>query len=876
MKIAWFTPFSPKSSIGEISNLVCEELQKLTDVDIYTFNQGELIPSSLNIVRYKSLNFDRRNLEKYDYIVYNMGNFAGNHREIWEVMQRHPGILVLHDQMMQNFFQQITMVSDYGGNSITGEQEYLSIMRTCYGMQGEDVGKALFKSYLGNDKQRIWNSEAAMAFPLLEPVLAKSTAVFSHALFFIKKIKDMFFGPTGFAYLPHSKQSIQADLLIPAEFSDTSKALVVSSGLVHPVKRIAQVAEMLLENPDIVKRVRYLVIGDFGGPYGDYLYSLASGPLKGCLYLLGYLSNEMMEAYLQKADFCVNLRYPNSEVCSKALIDQMAYENPVIVLNQGIYNELPNDSVVKIRLENEMTDLANAFRYLLDNAEMRYAIGNQALHFVEENCTPEVYVAKFSSFLEKIPKTIASDKVINDTIYLNRMTLTELSFNQNNLPSLIDTVSRELSNVTGAISLSLTNNKVIGLWFGFPYVVDLKREGITRFLLYMLMALLENYPIDCEIWAYSFNEEEIRISFETLLKKSKFEKRVRVITEKNYKEMLDIPSYKYELPLEINENLDNLSYLAKLYSNATCFITAIVYLDNVIGIGRPVFVPVHDLGIHVHYDDFILMDPLYKARHVDIRSRAENLARSDAFIFCESEYVRHSQVHNFITSIDESHTNVVYFPVFVPENLDEYLLEEKEIRQKFGLKNPYLFYPTQVRPYKNIEILIEALSILRERNINIELVLTGKPSNIPIVENAINTHKLNHSVISLSTVREDELFSLYHYSAATTVPTLFEGGFPLQAMEALYIGSPLVLSDIPVVRERIEFCGMSVENCGLELFDPHSPLECANAVERVILNRERTLTNQKPFREKFLTYTWKDAAAQYYNMFFNTKRAENE
>jgi glycosyltransferase involved in cell wall biosynthesis len=262
------------------------------------------------------------------------------------------------------------------------------------------------------------------------------------------------------------------------------------------------------------------------------------------------------------------------------------------------------------------------------------------------------------------------------------------------------------------------------------------------------------------------------------------------------------------------------------------------------------------------------MDPLYKARHVDIRSRAENLARSGAFLFCESEHVRRTQVLNYITSITESRTDVVYFPVFVHDNLDKHLLAEKEIRQKFGLNNPYLFYPTQVRPYKNVNILIESLSILRDRNIDIDLVLTGKPTDVSTVESSINRHKLNERVISLPTVKENELFSLYRYAAVATIPTLFEGGFPLQAMEALYIGTPLVLSDIPVVRERIEFCGMTVENCGLELFDPNSPLECADAIQKVLVNREKALASQMNFKEKFLTYTWKDAAAKYYQLFF--------
>jgi len=868
LKIAWFTPFHTESAIGQVSKLVCEELQKSSEVHVFASEPNETIPTSVPVINFSPFKFDTGQLDQYDRVVFNMGNYARNHREVWEVMQQYPGILLLHDQIIQNFFQQITMMSEFGGDPQQGEREYLRLMRTCYGEQGEAAGKARFASYMGENKERIWLSEAAMAYPLFEPLLTKATAVFSHAAFFIEKIKEHFYGPTGYAYLPYAPDSLQADATIPSEFKNKSKALVVATGIVHPVKRIARVAEMLVANPDIAKRVQFVVIGNYGGPHGAYLNSLTEGPLKDCLYLLDYQPQEVMEAFLREADFCVNLRYPNSEICSKSLIEQMAFENPVIVLDQGIFNEIPDSSVVRIKLENELPELENAFRSLLDDPDQQLEIGRQAVNFVQENCTPAVYASRFKSFLESIPTTVAMNRLVNDVVQLNRMALSDLSFNQQNAPWIVDTTWHELNKVCCASSSKQPSNRVIGIWFGFPYAVRLRREGITRFMLYMLLALLERYAVDCEIWTYSFNEEEIQAGFELLLKKSEFEGRVRVVTEKNYREVLNIPSYKRELPLNINESLDNLAYLAREYSRAACFVTAIVYLDNVIGTGKPLFVPVHDLGIHVHYDDFVSMDPLYKARHVDIRSRAENLARSGAFMFSESEHVRREQVLRYIAGIDHTHTDMIYFPVFLPENIEEHIMDEKDVRQKFGLKKPYIFYPTQVRPYKNVALLVEALAILRDRNIDVELVLTGNPSDLPEVDAAIKRHKLSDRIIGLSSIKEHELFSLYRYSAVVAVPTLFEGGFPLQAGEALYMNTPLVVSDIPLVRERIEFCGMSSENSGLELFDPQSPSVLANALEKVLQNRERALASQKRFRDKFLSYSWNDAAAKYYKLFF--------
>ena len=158
----------------------------------------------------------------------------------------------------------------------------------------------------------------------------------------------------------------------------------------------------------------------------------------------------------------------------------------------------------------------------------------------------------------------------------------------------------ELSNVCCAISPKPSGRKVLGIWFGFPYVAGLRRGEIAKFLLYMLSAMLEQYPIECELWCYSINEEEIRISFKSILNENEFYNRIKVVTEINYKEALNIPSYLTNVHWEVNGITDNLAYVANEYSKATCFITAIVYLDNVIATGKPLFVPVHDMGIFIH------------------------------------------------------------------------------------------------------------------------------------------------------------------------------------------------------------------------------------------------------------------------------------
>ena len=50
MKIAWFTPFTRKSAIGKISALICEELAKNHEVEVWTQHREELIATTVHVV----------------------------------------------------------------------------------------------------------------------------------------------------------------------------------------------------------------------------------------------------------------------------------------------------------------------------------------------------------------------------------------------------------------------------------------------------------------------------------------------------------------------------------------------------------------------------------------------------------------------------------------------------------------------------------------------------------------------------------------------------------------------------------------------------------------------------------------------------------
>lgn len=867
MNIAWFTPFNNRSAIGKVSKQICEELMNYCYVAIWTHDTKELFESHVDVI-YFDQKTNIAELEKYDYIVYNMGNFARYHKEIFDMSQRIPGIIILHDQTMHSFFREYYLMPEFGGNSNDGFNKYRELFKKYYGKEGEIFVERAYD----NEHYAIYDFENMPDYKLIQPVLLNAIGVFTHANFFTKIISEYYNGPIGYSYLPCEVNNInfsddELTYSIINNAKKEGKVIIVSNGIVHSTKHIDKVVNVLCNNKDLANDICYIVIGSYGGEYGNNLEKLSKGKLKDSLHMLGYQDDNVMYYALQNADLCINLRYPNSEVCSLSLFEQMSFGKPTLVLNSGIYNEIPDDCVVKITLQNEEDDINLVLNNLIEDSSYYYDYGKKARIFISDYCNIQVYCTNFLDFLKTVNVNSKISNLQNIMIDDISQKLYNMNFTEDNLPSTLNNIVYNVSEMFNEQKSNLRRQKIIGVWAGFQYhVPNLQREGITRFMVYMINSLINNYSVEVEVWSYSFNENELRESFDSIL--GNYKSNIKFITEKNWNTYFEPNLEKSSYNKNINEINDNLSDLARDYSNAECFIPLIMYLDSVIGTEKQIFVPAHDMAVAEHYYEFIVKDPLNKFSYLDISYRAENLARNGAVIFSNCKTVMHNQILKYIKNIKPENTSVVYLPVNIPGNIDD-LIEEKVLRKRFKINGRYMFYPTQIRPYKNVSTLIKAFNIIKNDYKDLTLVLTGNPTDLPEVSDLINEFNLSDRINLVSSVTEKELYSIYKYAAAVPVPSIFEGGFPWQACEALFMNVPLVLTNIPIVKERIEFHNMTVENCGLELFDPYSEEELAKGLKNVLANRESAVKKQSLFREALLSYSWDDAAKMYYNLFFN-------
>lgn len=864
MKIAWFTPFVKASAIGKVSAQICEELSRHHAVEIWTQHKEDLQETSVP-VRSFGAGVTAEELSGYDAVIYNLGNYTTFHREIYEISQKVSGVVILHDQTMSYFWGQYFCTGQFSNNSEAGFQKYRELLRQYYGEKAAEG--AVITDWGGLPAH-----ETLSGYSYIEPSISNAAGIFTHSGEFAKRLQEISNTPIAFSYLPcrvmakkGSRNATSLTEILSVARKDGRK-IIVSTGIVHPIKRIDKVVEILMEEPELAKKICYVVIGEYGGEYGEWLKALSDNALKGCLYMLGYMSDEAMEEALQEADLAINLRYPNSEVCSLSLWEQMAAGKPVVVLDEGIYGEVPAETVIRIHRQAEHTELKNVL-WELANEKLDLLTGKRAQQFISQRCSVSEYCRRLVAFLEELEGVAALSTLQNQILQYTGRALAGQMLTEQITPASYAVIIEKAAQVLGEI-VSPISKKILGVWIGFPYYIpNLSREGISRLMGFLVSSLLEYYPdVTAEVWSYSFNLEEVERIFSSVRQMDRG--RLQLITEKNWADVLEVSAAQRQAVGEISEIQDNLVRAVRAASKASVFVPIILYLDRIAEAGKRLFVPGYDMAVAEHYGDFIKKDPLYMAHNLNYIWRAENFAAHGADFFCNSDLARQTEILKYIRNLEERRSHVIYIPPNIPEGLEEKVLEEGDLRARFNLTGRYLFYPTQIRPYKNVATLVRAFAALKGEYDDLKLVLTGEPEDVPEVQEALSSTGAHSRTVILQNVSEAELYSLYRYAAAVPVTSVFEGGFHYQAMEGLLMGAPVAVANVPVVRERIAALGYSAEDCGLPLFTPEDGAELAAVLRELLADRAGAAARQRAFGEKLLGYTWKEAAAQYHSLFF--------
>lgn len=188
--------------------------------------------------------------------------------------------------------------------------------------------------------------------------------------------------------------------------------------------------------------------------------------------------------------------------------------------------------------------------------------------------------------------------------------------------------------------------------------------------------------------------------------------------------------------------------------------------------------------------------------------------------------------------------------------IDENSSEIKILRAKIG-DSPFLFYPTQNRPNKNIKMLLRALSQLHKKYPTLKLVLTGRMEHCPAAQNVFDQLALQKSVVFAHAVSDQTLTWLYQNCLCLSFTSNIEGNFPPQINEALALNTPIVATRLPLITEKLGTLSSHLLMCDREDVDGFAAL-----IETVMSDRAMVLSSQQKIVEHLRSIDDEEGFAQ--------------
>ncbi|MES2372506.1 MAG: glycosyltransferase family 1 protein [Bacteroidota bacterium] len=261
----------------------------------------------------------------------------------------------------------------------------------------------------------------------------------------------------------------------------------------------------------------------------------------------------------------------------------------------------------------------------------------------------------------------------------------------------------------------------------------------------------------------------------------------------------------------------------------------------------PTLLSMHDIQ-QFHYPEFFTKRELL-FRNLMYKASARNVT----FLQASSEFIKHDLLSHF-DNLSKEQITVIREGVDIPVFQKKMILD-KDPQTLPELPDRFLFFPAQLWKHKNHITVLKALNVLKERGLEIPLIMTGaKYSAFHEINEYIEVHKLT-SVQYLGKVSFPDLIYLYQKAHFFITAVLYESS-SLPILEAAASGVPIFASETP---PNIEMSS----NIRMTLFNPYDFEELANAIESLWDNNEIRKMQIRENEKNVKFYHWDNIALDY-------------
>ncbi len=386
MKLNWFSPLTPaKSGIAEYTSQIIFILTKYAEVVLWT-DQVEWdsnLEKCVTVRHYKLDDIPWLEINQADLNIYNIGNNPDFHHVIWQLSCKCPGLVVLHDFKLQDFFAGI-----YLGKQ-NNKDIYISKMKRYYGYQGQKAAE----KFLNGD---LTTNYMAEYYPLTYLGLDNAVGVVTHTIDAFRTLKQENRWFVGYVPLPYSSEEKPK---IDARQKTIPYRLIMfgyigdNRGLDFVLKALSTLKEKDKFCLDIYGHVcneSYIL---------NYIKELGIDNLVTLHH--GFVEEAKLEAALANADLAINLRYPTMGEASLSQLRIWSHGLPTLVTQVGWYAEQAEDTVAFVRPEHEIEDIQQHLLSFIASPEYFTKMGKNGQKTLKEKHDLDIYAKAIIHFAEE-------------------------------------------------------------------------------------------------------------------------------------------------------------------------------------------------------------------------------------------------------------------------------------------------------------------------------------------------------------------------------------------------------------------------------------------------------------------------------------------
>ena len=389
MRLAYFSPLPPlRSGIADYSRELLPFLARYAEIELFIddgYQPIQALAAQYAVHNYRAF-ASLASRQPFDAVLYHVGNNAQYHESIYHTLLKYPGIVVLHEYVLQHLVQGITLARGK-------PQAYQQEMRYCYGRTGARLARLMIDTG--------WSVDA-WSYPLFERAVDASLGIIVHNEYTRQRVLASRplarVAQVNFPFCPDALPDANARMALELP----EDAFVVASfGFITPQKRLEVSLRAFARLRQAIPHAVYVLVGEIS-PHYDVQPILDSELGEGVI-LTGRVGLDAFLQYMVAADLAVNLRYPTAGETSATLIRLMGLGKPVIVSNVGAFAEFPDDCCAKVDVdEAEEEMLLAVMRALADDRDLRCQMGANAQHYIQAHHTLEGAAQGYTEFIRDV------------------------------------------------------------------------------------------------------------------------------------------------------------------------------------------------------------------------------------------------------------------------------------------------------------------------------------------------------------------------------------------------------------------------------------------------------------------------------------------